>query len=162
MHNMKKLVFAMFMLSLVACNNGTDSETTATQDSNLLSTDLVTNPSTAEGAAKEDLENMPTMDFKDTVHDFGNLVEGEVGSYDFEFVNNGKKPLIIAGASGSCGCTVPEYPHEPVPPGKSGILKVKFNTQGRPGHQEKSVTINTNTYRGTHMLYIKAEVKGTE
>jgi hypothetical protein len=102
---------------------------------------------------------MPTMDFKDSVHDFGNLKEGEVGTYDFEFVNNGKKPLIIASATGSCGCTVPEYPHEPIAPGKGGVIKVKFDTQGKIGHQEKSVTINTNSATGVKMLYIKAEVE---
>jgi hypothetical protein len=67
--------------------------------------------------------------------------------------------LIINNASGSCGCTVPEYPHEPIAPGKSGVLKVKFHSADKLGHQEKSVIVTTNSSKGTHMLYIKADVK---
>ena len=155
---MKKLVFAILMLSLAACGNDA-SEHTSTEDSRLLSTELVTNPVSAAGTDTAALSEMPTMDFKDSIHDFGNLKEGEVGTYDFEFTNNGKKPLIIASATGSCGCTVPEYPNEPIAPGKGGVVKVKFDTQGKIGHQEKSVTINTNSTVGVKMLYIKAEVE---
>lgn len=159
---MKNLVFALCLLSFAACNNSSENKSSSAEDKELMSTELVTNPNTADGANEDALSEMATMDFKDTLHNFGNLMEGEVGSYDFEFVNNGKKPLVISSASGSCGCTVPEYPHEPVAPGKSGILKVKFDTQGKPGHQEKSVTIHTNSVRGMHMLYIKADVAGKE
>lgn len=159
---MKKLAIAIFMLSaLAACNNSEKSET-KTEDTTLLSTDLVNNPSSANGTDEASLNEMATMDFKDTTHSFGNMKEGEVGTYDFEFSNNGKKPLIIASATGSCGCTVPDYPHEPIAPGKSGVIKVKFDSQGKFGHQEKSVTISTNSRRGTHMLYIKAEVAGKD
>lgn len=159
---MKNLVFALCLLSFAACNNSSENKSSAAEDKDLMSTDLVTNPNTADGASADALSEMATMDFKDTLHNFGNLMEGEVGSYDFEFVNNGKKPLVISSASGSCGCTVPDYPHEPVAPGKSGIIKVKFDTQGKPGHQEKSVTVHTNSVRGMHMLYIKADVAGKE
>ncbi|RYD57823.1 MAG: DUF1573 domain-containing protein [Sphingobacteriales bacterium] len=155
---MKKIIFAMSMLSLAACGSNETASVSA-EDSTLLSTDLVSNPVSATGDNTAALSEMATMDFKDSVHNFGNLKEGEVGTYDFEFANNGKKPLIIASASGSCGCTVPEYPHEPIAPGKNGVIKVKFDTQGKIGHQEKSVTINTNSGRGMHMLYIKAEVE---
>lgn len=158
---MKKIVFALCILSFAACNNSSKS-TSSPEDSTLMSTDLVTNPNTAEGTSAEALSEMATMDFKDTLHNFGNLTEGEVGTYDFEFVNNGKKPLVIAKASGSCGCTIPEYPHEPVGPGKTGVIKVKFDSQGKPGHQEKSVAISTNSIRGMHTLYIKADVTGKD
>jgi hypothetical protein len=155
---MKKIIFAISMLSLAACGSNESAPITA-EDSTLLSTDLVSNPVSATGDNTAALGEMSTMDFKDSVHNFGNLKEGEVGTYDFEFANNGKKPLIIASATGSCGCTVPEYPHEPIAPGKAGVIKVKFDTQGKIGHQEKSVTINTNSGKGMHMLYIKAEVE---
>jgi hypothetical protein len=98
------------------------------------------------------------MDFKDTLHDFGNVKEGDIVEYDFAFVNNGRTPLIISNAEGSCGCTVPEYQHDPIAPGKGGEIKVRFNSKGKSGHQEKTVFITTNSKRGTHLLFIKAEV----
>jgi hypothetical protein len=153
---MKKYIFLLPVLWLTACGN---TEEAPKENKDLLSTELVNNPRSAEGTDTAALNALATMDFKDTVHNFGQLVEGEVATYDFEFTNNGQGPLIISNASGSCGCTVPEYPHEPLAPGKSAIMKVKFNSTEKVGHQEKSVTINTNSKRGTHMLYIKADVK---
>ncbi len=157
---MRNYVFALLVLSLTACGQKAEEQKTGEQK-NLLPTELVNNPRSAEGTDSVAFNDMATMDFKDTLHDFGTLVEGEVGTYDFEFTNNGKTPLIINDATGSCGCTVPEYPRDPIPPGKSGIMKVKFNSAEKRGHQEKSVTINTNSKRGIHILYIKAEVKET-
>ncbi len=157
---MKRYAIAFLLLSsFAACNNDSETGKAAEKDTTLLSTDLVTNPSTANGASAEDLATLSTMDFTDTMHDFGNINEGEVVVHEFEFKNNGKKPLIISGAVGSCGCTAPSYPHDPVVPGKSGIVTVKFNSKDKVGHQEKTVTINTNSVKGTHTLLIKAEVK---
>lgn len=120
---------------------------------------IVNNPHTANGIDTVSAARKPTMDFADTVHNFGNIHEGEAVTYEFSFTNTGKTPLIISSASGSCGCTVPEYPHDPVQPGQKGIIKVTFNSTGKKLHQEKSVTIINNTVRGLSMLYIKAEVE---
>jgi len=76
----------------------------------------------------------------------------------FTFTNTGDADLIISNASGSCGCTVPEYPKEPIKPGKTGKLKVSFDSTGKPGMQQKSVTITCNTQQGTDVLTIKANV----
>lgn len=151
---MKKLLFIITILGLAACGNNEK----PANNGDKLSTDLVTNPVSAEGNNEAALAEMPTMDFVDTMHNFGNLKEGDVVTYDFEFKNNGKKPLIISGATGSCGCTAPDYPHKPIEPGETGNITVKFNTADKQYHQEKSVTIATNSRRGTHMLYIKADV----
>jgi hypothetical protein len=158
---MKKYIFALLVLGLAACGESKQ-EQNAEEKKDLLSTELVNNPRSAEGTDSVALNEMATMDFKDTSHDFGNLIEGEVGTYDFEFMNNGKSPLIINNATGSCGCTVPEYPRDPIAPGKGGIMKVKFNSADKKGHQEKSVSINTNSKKGLHMLYIKAQVNETK
>ena len=151
---MKKLFLLLSIATITACNNEKKEQT----NDGKLSTDLVTNAATADGTGEEALSEMPTMDFTDTVHNFGNMVEGEVVTYDFEFKNNGKKPLIISSASGSCGCTAPDYPHDPIEPGQTGVVKVKFNSADKQHHQEKSVTVSTNSRRGAHMLYIKADV----
>lgn len=152
---MKKLllVFTATTLAFTACN-----EETKQHGSGKLSADLVNNPASAEGVNQEVLKDLPTMDFTDTTHNFGKMQEGEVVTYDFEFKNNGKSPLIISSANGSCGCTAPDFPHDPVKPGETSKITVKFNSAGKPNHQEKSVTIVTNSARGTHMLYIKADV----
>ncbi|RYE23031.1 MAG: DUF1573 domain-containing protein [Sphingobacteriales bacterium] len=125
-----------------------------------LSADLVSNPRSAEGMDMKALDSMSVMEFKDTLHDFGNMKAGEVGDYDFEFTNTGKSPLIINNALGSCGCTVPDYPHEPIAPGKNGVIKVKFNSADKNGPQNKTVSLSTNSKRGNYMLFIKANVKG--
>jgi len=149
---MKRLPLLCFF-ALLACNN-----TTNKGNDKGLPVSLVNNPRTANGVDTVAAAQKPTMDFVDTLHDFGTIHEEEVVSYDFSFTNNGKSALVITGASGSCGCTVPAYPHDPVPPGKTQTMKVTFNSSGKEGHQEKSVFIHDNTLRGEHMLYIKAEV----
>ena len=156
---MKRYAIALLLLaSFAACKND-KRESAETKDTELLSTDLVTNPVSASGISPNEIADMPTMDFTDTVHDFGTINDGETVVHEFEFKNNGKKPLIISGAVGSCGCTVPSYPRDPVAPGKTGVMTVKFNSKDKVGHQEKTITINTNSVRGTQLLTIKAEVK---
>ena len=99
------------------------------------------------------------MDFRDSVFHFGTIRDGEVVTHEFEFSNNGKMPLIISNASAACGCTVAEYPREPVAPGGVGKIKVQFNSAGKPGIQEKSVALTTNSTRGLHVLTMRGEVQ---
>lgn len=150
---MKRVFLAMIVLTAVSCNNEPPKE-----NKNLLPVNMVDNPRSAKGMDTAAYNSLPTMDFRDTTHDFGIMHEGETSSYEFEFTNNGKSPLIISNATGSCGCTVADYPRDPIAAGKSSVMKVLFNSTGKQGHQEKSVNISTNSKRGTHMLYIKAEV----
>lgn len=100
----------------------------------------------------------PVMQFETTAHDFGKINAGDKVSYDFTFTNTGTGDLVIANAVGSCGCTVPEYPKEPVAPGKSGVMKVTFNSAGKSGMQQKTVTITTNTKAQKEQLTIKAAI----
>ncbi len=150
-----KLILVISLLALAACNG---QNTSSDADKNKLPVSLVNNPHTASGVDNTAAVEKPTLDFADTLHDFGTIHEGEVVTYDFTYTNHGKTPLIITAAVGSCGCTVPNYSSEPVEPGKSKVMKVTFNSAGKPGHQEKSVVIHDNTLRGQHMLYIKSEV----
>lgn len=88
----------------------------------------------------------PVITFEKESHNFGNIVEGEVVEYSFKFTNTGNKDLLITKAEASCGCTVPEWPKEPVKPGESGYMKVKFDSRGRPeGYTEKELYIQANT-----------------
>lgn len=151
----KLTLFVVFFSTLLwsACS---DNNNTANKKG--LDAALINNPRTADAPEESVTQGLATMDFVDTTHDFGSLHEGEVASYDFKFTNNGKAPLLIANAAGTCGCTVPNYPHDPVAPGQSAIINVKFNTLGKVGHQNKTVNIFTNSKRGTHQLNITAEV----
>ena len=79
-------------------------------------------------------------------------------SYVFKFKNTGSEPLVISNAKGSCGCTVPTWPKEPVPPGGVGEIKIEFNTKGKPGRQSKRVTVTGNTVPTETFLEITGEV----
>ena len=156
---MKKIGF-LFIISLLSFTACKQQEQQKTDDQeNLLPTDLVDNPRSAENTDTTAMAALPVMSFKDTVYDFGTIKDGELVSTEFEFTNTGKKPLIISNANASCGCTVADFPREPLPPGKSSIVKVQFNSAGKKGHQEKTITLTTNSVRGTRVLFMKGEVK---
>ena len=93
------------------------------------------------------------------VHDFGIINEGDVVETEFIVKNVGETDLIISDAKGSCGCTVPEPPKEPIKPGASAPIKVSFDSKGKPGSQEKTVTLTTNSENGHETFKIKANVK---
>lgn len=101
---------------------------------------------------------LPQLTFANESHDFGTISEGDVVETEFKFTNTGKGPLIISSAQGSCGCTVPEYPNEPVAPGEEGVIKVSFNSAGKPNQQSKTVTLTTNSVPSTKVLTITANV----
>jgi hypothetical protein len=92
------------------------------------------------------------------VHDFGSVVFGSSASCEFVITNTGVKPLIITSCKGSCGCTVPEWSKEPIAPGATGSIRVKYDTK-RPGPINKSITILSNaTNDPTKIVRIKGNV----
>ena len=113
-----------------------------------------------EVAAERDAQEVvyPTLDFEKTTHDFGTIDEGDVVEHTFTFTNNGKAPLVITNARGTCGCTVPKWTKEPVAPGETGEMLVKFNSRGKRNQQNKSVNITANTKSGKERLQIKTFV----
>jgi len=102
--------------------------------------------------------DLPELSFANESHDFGTINEGQVVETEFKFTNTGKAPLIISSAQGSCGCTVPEYPNAPVAPGEEGVIRVSFNSEGKPNQQSKTVTLTTNAVPSTKVLTITANV----
>lgn len=101
---------------------------------------------------------LPVFSFVKEEHDFGKIKEGDIVEYEFAFTNTGDAPLIIASATGSCGCTVPVWPKEPIGIGEEGKIQVKFNSSKKPGLQNKTVTITGNTFPKQTKLKIKANV----
>jgi len=88
----------------------------------------------------------PRFEFKDKndTYDFGTVKEGEKVVHVFEFKNAGDQPLQILRVEAGCGCTTPEWPKTPIMPGKTGAIKVTFNTAGKPGPAYKDITIKSN------------------
>jgi hypothetical protein len=147
----------IFILALAAsCKKSPDSKSAIIPE-NALNTDLVKNPQSASGDKKSDAA-LPSITFKTETHDFGTITEGEKVSYSFQFTNTGEADLLITNATGSCGCTVPEYPKEPVPPGKGGVVNVIFDSSGKDGHQDKTVTIVANTIPNSKVIRITGNV----
>ncbi|MAN26688.1 MULTISPECIES: DUF1573 domain-containing protein [Mesonia] len=103
-------------------------------------------------------EGTPEMKFEEEMYDFGTINEGDVVEHTFKFTNTGDSPLVISNAKGSCGCTVPSWPKEPVAAGETGEMTVKFNSRNKPNNQMKTVRITTNTESGQEMIKIKAFV----
>ncbi len=105
----------------------------------------------------------PVMSFEQTVIDYGTIEQGSDPLRVFKFTNTGNEPLIIKRAKGSCGCTVPSYKKEPIMPGESSEIEVRYDTK-RLGKFAKTVRIYTNEKEEPHLLTIKGKTfkKGTE
>ncbi len=110
------------------------------------------------GKASQEREKT-AMSFTQSLHDFGVITEGEVKEYSFQFKNTGNAPLHIEHAKGSCGCTVPQWPKDPIAPGATGQIVVKFNSTNKVGKNSKKVTIVANTEPISTVLTITADVK---
>lgn len=120
-----------------------------------ISTNDVQNTNSADGKTNGSL---PDIKFEEETHDFGRITQGEKVSYSFRFKNTGNTSLIISSASGSCGCTVPEFPKKPVLPGEEEKINVIFSSEGKSGIVEKSISIVTNCEPSTKIIYIKADI----
>lgn len=102
--------------------------------------------------------NKPEITFEETNFDFGIIKEGEKVTHAYTFKNTGSADLIIGDARGSCGCTVPKYPTQPIEPGESGVIDVEFNSAGKHGKQKKTISLVTNSIPSTKILTITGEV----
>lgn len=82
--------------------------------------------------------------FGNLAHNFGNIIEGQIATYDFQFVNNGTEPLKLTRVKASCGCTTPKYPTTEVMPGDTASIRAEYNSAGRPGTFNKNIFVNSN------------------
>jgi len=104
-------------------------------------------------------KNAPEFKFEEEEYNFGTIKQGDVVTHIFKFTNTGKEPLIITSASGSCGCTVPEWPKEPIKKADAGVVKVTFNSAGKMGMQDKTVTIQSNAKSNPKVIHMKGNVE---
>jgi hypothetical protein len=116
-------------------------------------------PTATPTVAEEKPEGpLPIAEFERTDHDFGTVNEGQKVTYTYKIKNNGEAPLIIQNAAPSCGCTVPDWSKEPIPVGGSGFVKAEFDTNGKTGIQNKTITVTANTWPKVTTLRFKAMV----
>lgn len=116
-----------------------------------------------EWQEKADALPKTTVEFGAKEFNYGTVTSGEVVSHKFTFKNTGDKPLTLTRVKASCGCTTPSYSQDPIAPGESGYIDVKFDTAGKTGRQNKSVTVTGNFSDNiTQVLSIAGEVKKAE
>lgn len=179
MKNVLKLgILAGFFLAFTAigCNEGseqvskpmngdasasTDNQSKAANTSQLTSSK---DKATKKNEAATSSSNLPatSISFTESEWDFGTINEGDRVEHVFNFTNTGTEPLVLEKCKGSCGCTVPQCPKEPIAPGESGEIKVAFNSKGKKNKQTKKVTITANTEPVNTVLTIRAQVTPEE
>lgn len=135
---MKHLIYIPVILLLVACSQGNNS------DQEEVTTDMVT--------------KQTSIEFEDELFDFGQISQGEKVEHTFMFENTGDNPLLITSAKGSCGCTIPEWPKDPIGPGEKGKIDVVFSSNGKKGKQHVTVTVVANTIPNTSIVALKGTV----
>ncbi|MGV3589710.1 MAG: DUF1573 domain-containing protein [Adhaeribacter sp.] len=97
----------------------------------------------------------PVLTFAESKHDFGTIQEGEIVKHTFKFRNTGNQPLLISEVRVTCGCTTPDWTKTPVAPGQTGFVTAQFNSTGKPGQNQKVVTVVSNSVTGnTHISFI--------
>lgn len=144
---MKKTILALSTIALVAFTSCKDNASSKINSDNV-----------AEAAQRDEAgKQIPVMEFEEMEHDFGTIEQGTAQETVFKFTNTGNAPLIITNATSSCGCTVPNPPKDPIAPGETGELVVKFNGSGQ-NQVSKTITVNANTEKGSELLRIKAFV----
>ena len=112
----------------------------------------------SEVTTVESVQQGPKIVFEEKEFNFGSIKQGDKVEHTFKFKNEGDAPLKINHAKGSCGCTVPKWPQEPILPGGSGEIHVVFNSAGKSGRQSKTVTLTTNVGDAAVVLTLKGEV----
>ena len=129
--------------------------TSCITDDKKITTDLVKNPLSAN---PNHTATMPKIQMDEESYDFGDIIQGESVTHDFIIKNIGNDKLLINSAKGSCGCTVPVWPKEPILEGEESTIKVTFNSAGKKGRQNKTVTLVTNAIPNTKVITINGNV----
>lgn len=125
---------------------------------------LINNPATANTPTSEVVNDGPTasIKFEEEEFDFGTINQNDIVEHTYAFTNTGEVPLIIENASASCGCTVPDWPKEPIAPGESSEIHVKFDSKGKKGPQNKQITIRANTNPNFTKVTLRGNVMTAE
>lgn len=162
------MAICVLALAIASCSNRSSEKKIAELESRLAQLEgnkttapaqAATTPAAATPAPEEKPDGpLPVIEFNTTDHDFGTVSEGQKVSYTYTVKNTGQAPLIIQNAQPSCGCTVPDWTKSPIPVGGSGFVKAEFDTHGKAGIQNKTITVTANTWPKTTLIKFKAMV----
>lgn len=157
-------ILAMAVLAVSCASDAADGKAALSTATDAMAKPMADNAPTSAPGAEAAVPTGPTtvMDFDATEFDFGTVDEGEKVSHTYSFKNTGDEPLILSNAKGSCGCTVPKWPKEPIPPGEDGEIIVEFNSKNKKGKRNQKVTITANTNPPQTFIYLKGEVNPAE
>ena len=145
---MKYLIILLISFVLMSCGSSVDKQ--------IITTELVNSPLTANRNAEK--VSTPNIEMLETSFDFGEIQQGKSVTHEFILKNSGDAELIITSVKGSCGCTVPEWPKSPISKGEEAIIKVTFNSAGKSGKQNKTVTLVSNSIPNTKVITINGNV----
>jgi hypothetical protein len=161
----KKYLVAFSLFCMMSCNNRTNSNI----DTSALAVDSANKQienSKVKIKPKPKKYPLTSIEFDKDVFDYGTIKQGTKVEHNFNFKNTGTNDLIISDAYSSCGCTIPEYPKEPIKPGESATIKVVFNSAGRSDKQDKTVNLIVNTKEKIKQIkvvgFVKVEKKQKE
>lgn len=160
------LLSMLVLAFLASCNSDTSSREQAVETATGTTAADQTAPANVVPTANAEEPTAPvgpttSITFEETEFNYGKVKDGEKVRHEYKFTNTGKEPLIITNAKGSCGCTVPEWPKEPIAVGGTGKILVEFDSKGKTGPQTKNVTVTANTDPPQTIIYIKGEVIGS-
>jgi hypothetical protein len=158
-------LICFILIGFFSCKPAQSKESESHQDEKIFKpkgdlSDLVYNPVRPDGTI--DSSFLPILVLDEVQFDFGTINEGDIVKKEFSFQNTGTAPLLILNASSSCGCTVPEWPKDPIAPGGRGVISVKFDSKNKEGYQNKEVTIFANTYPNRSIISVKGNVEKTK
>lgn len=156
--SMKLPIYISVLALAASCSSGQSSAGSEEKSGSSISNEQITNPATADNPTATPSE-YAVMTFKNTEHNFGDILENQKVETTYEFTNTGKVDLLINDCQAACGCTVPEWPKTPIKPGESGKIKVVFDSAGKAGMNNKIVTVRANTKEGSVELKFTANVR---
>lgn len=156
MKNIKIIALSFLSAGFIfACGSGEQSGTTTTQEIPL---DEQGDQPVAQHVIPESAAGEAILTFDDDSYNFGTIKVGEVVEHEFTLVNTGDAPLIISNVHASCGCTTPDYSKTPIAPGQTGMVKVRFDSNGQMGNQHKIITVTSNALATNTLLHLRGEV----
>ena len=117
-------------------------------------------PQDLEAARVEGSKQITSIQWIDSIRNFGKIQEGQKVALSFRFKNTGDNPLVIESVKPACGCTVADYPKQPLKPGEEGEITGEFDSQGREGQQHKEITVTTNTPTRIQNIIFEVTVQG--
>lgn len=166
MKNVVLLCLLALAVGFTACKSDTANKAEDTvntlNDKKTLPNATANNTTNPVSQVPDDTVNVAKIVFETPEHDFGTIKEGEQVEHTFKFKNTGVAPLIIESAKSTCGCTVPQWPKEPIAPGDGGEITVKYNSKNKSGLQTKPINVIANTWPKLTSAKIKATVEKSE